>query len=85
MTIFRLAVPLLCLTALSACLAPEPDPPEVASCKAALAAQGNPSSTVISSGPVIDGKMVTLRDTTGTNWNCVVDSFGAIESVEIAI
>ncbi|SDL06811.1 hypothetical protein [Aliiruegeria lutimaris] len=85
MPITRLALPLLTLSALTACVTVEPDPPEVASCKAAVTAQGAGATTLISSGPVIDGQMVKLReDSTGTTWDCIIDTNGTIESVDLA-
>ncbi|NDR59536.1 hypothetical protein [Aliiruegeria sabulilitoris] len=89
MSISRLALPLLCLAGLSACVTVGtpvvPDAPEVASCKAAVTAQGGSTTTLVSTEPVIDGQMVKLReDSTGTTWDCIIDSNGAIESVDLS-
>ena len=87
MPFFRLAVPALFLAALAACTDVVIDPPEVATCKAAVSAAAGTGGTpaLVSNESLIDGRLVTLRDSaTGTNWNCILDASGAVEQVDIA-
>ena len=85
MRLSRAALPAIFLAGLAAC-AVTPDPPEVAACKYAVAAQSasGAGTTLVSSEPVIDGNMVKIQDNgTGTVWRCITDSAGAVSELDI--
>ncbi len=84
MRFLRLTFPLLAAAGLAGCMSPVPDPPEVAACKAGVSAQsGTTGAALLSSEPVIDGKLVRLRDGNGSTWRCTTDTAGLIESIEL--
>lgn len=86
MRISSLALPALLLTGLAAC-AVEVDPPDVAACKSAVAAQSGSGAgtTLISREPAIDGMSIKVQDNgTGTVWQCYADTAGVLESIDIA-
>lgn len=86
MRITRLALPAILLAGVTGCNV-EMDPPDVAACKQAVAAQSasGAGTTLVSREPSIDGMSVKVQDNgTGTVWQCYTDNAGIIESIDIA-
>ncbi len=83
----RIALPAIALCGLAALAGcATVDPPEVASCKMAVAAQSasGGSTTHVSTEPVIDGKLVKVRDdSTGSVWRCITDNAGSLSEIDL--
>ncbi len=87
MSFLRMAAPALLLAALAACSDVVIDPPEVATCKSAVSVAAGTGGIpmLVSNESLIDGRLVKLKDSaTGTTWNCILDSSGAVEQLDIA-